>query len=152
MYFLISSTVMQANFTLTDFFTILLYIAGIGAIAMLIAILIRAYKILGDVKEIIKENQLSINQILEQLPELSKNVSGITAEVDHLAKAFRPSVDNIADTTESVTKTVKENNPINETILSAYKTVNNANKVVSEFKAKKDRPININIDKDFKRS
>ncbi len=151
MYFIASSTVMQANFTLSDFFTILLYVAGVAALVTLIAILLRAYKILGDVKTIIKENQTNITKILEEIPELSKNVSGITAEVDHLAKAFRPSVDNIADTTESITKTVKENNPINETILGAYKTVNNANKVVSEFKAKKDRPINITIDKDFKR-
>ncbi len=59
--------------------------------------------------------------------------------MSHAAQVLRPSVDNIADTSESITKTLKDNNPVNEAIVSTYKAVNNVHKLVESVARKTEK-------------
>lgn len=140
------NTAFSAQLTLQDFFLMILWMALIGLIIMLIAILFRAYQAMRDIRKIIDENRQNINHIMNELPGITKNVGEVTTEASHAAQVMRPSIANIADTTESVTKTIKENNPVNEAIISAYKTVNNVHKLVDSVGKKNNKKVNIDID------
>ncbi len=100
-----------------------------------------------DIRAIVKDNKANITEILNAVPEITRNVGGISGEANHMLSALRPTVDNVAETTESVTKTLKENNPVNEAITGAYKTVNNLNKLVDSATKKNKNSVTIDFDK-----
>ncbi len=137
-YFLLAS-VFDATMTLQEFFLILLWIALIVFIIMLCTVVFTAFQTLKDIRKIVKDNSENINLILNEVPTITKNVQEISAEASHAARVIRPTVDNVADTAQSITGTLKENNPVNEAIVSAYKTVNNVHKLVDSVGNKADK-------------
>ncbi len=139
-YFLVGS-VFDATMTLQEFFLILLWLVLIVMIVMFIGILYTAMQTMRDIRSIVKENRENINQILDEVPGITKNVHEVTSEANHAVSVFRPTVDNVAETTESITGTLKDNNPVNEAIVSAYKTVNNVHKIVDGMSKKADKKV-----------
>ncbi len=124
----------QITLDMHDLFLSLLFIALIVLVCVIIASLVRLYQSATLAMKMMKENSEKINKILENAEKITSNVGTVSGEVAYASTSFRPTVDNIADTTEDVTRTLKENNPVNGAILTAYKTVNNANKFVSSVK------------------
>ncbi len=137
-YFLLAS-VFDATMTLQEFFLIILWLALIVFIILLSAVVFTAFQTLKDIRKIVKDNSENINLILNEVPMITKNVQEISTEASHAAKVIRPTVDNVADTAQSITGTLKENNPVNEAIVSAYKTVNNVHKLVDSMGNKADK-------------
>ncbi len=137
-YFLVGS-VFDATMTLQEFFLIILWMVLIAMIVMIIGILFSAIQTMRDIRKIVKENRDNINQILNEVPGITKNVHEVATEASHAVSVFRPTVDNVAETAESVTETIKDNNPVNEVIISAYKTVNNVHKIVDGMSKKADK-------------
>lgn len=125
---------------LIDLFILFFWMALVVAICYIVLILHRAYMTMKDVRGIIADNRRNINLILDEVPQITKNVAEVTTEVSHVTQVFRPTVDNIAGSSESITHTFKENNVINETLVSAYKTVNNVSKLVDSLKRKQAAP------------
>lgn len=125
---------------LIDLFILFFWMALVVAICYIVLILHRAYMTMKDVRGIIADNRRNINMILDEVPQITKNVAEVTTEVSHATQVFRPTVDNIAGSSESITHTFKENNVINETLVSAYKTVNNVSKLVDSLKRKQPAP------------
>lgn len=125
---------------LIDLFILFFWMALVVAICYIVLILHRAYMTMKDVRGIIADNRRNINLILDEVPQITKNVAEVTTEVSHATQVFRPTVDNIAGSSESITHTFKENNVINETLVSAYKTVNNVSKLVDSLKRKQAAP------------
>lgn len=89
----------------------------------LILILYRAFKIVKTVNKVVDENKPNINQTLNVIPDLAKNVELITGEFAHDVAAFRGTVDNIAETSESVTETIKDNQGFMEGLASFMHTI-----------------------------
>lgn len=122
---------------LIDLFIMFFWMALVLVACYLVLILHRAYMTMKDVRGILADNRKNINLILDEVPLITKNVAEVTTEVSHATQVFRPTVDNIAGSSEHITHTFKENNVINETLVSAYKTVNNVHKLVDSFNKKK---------------
>ncbi len=131
---LLSVSDYQITLNMHDIFLSLLYIALIILVCVIIATLIRVYQSMTLTMKMVKKNSDNIGSILSNVDNISKNADTISGEVAHATSSMRPTVDNIADTAQDVTRTIKENNPVNEAIITAYKTVNGANKFVSSVK------------------
>lgn len=116
-----------------DLFVMFFWMALVVVTFYLILILHKAYQTMKDFRGIVADNRNNINLVLNEVPQITKNVAEVTTEVSHVTQVFRPSVDNIAESSERVTHTFKENNAINEALVSAYKTVNNVHKLVNGF-------------------
>lgn len=91
--------------------------------AYLILILHKAFKIIKNVNATVEDNRSKIDATLEVVPDLTKNIEVITGEFAHDVSAFRGTVDNVAETTEAVTETIKENQSFMEGIASFMHTV-----------------------------
>jgi methyl-accepting chemotaxis protein len=72
---------------------------------------------------IVEDNRKSIDDTLEVVPDLTKNIEAISGEISHDIAAFRDSVDNVAETAGSVTDTLKKNKGAIEALSSFLHTV-----------------------------
>ena len=122
--------------SLIDLFILFFWMAIVVVTCYVIVILHKAYQALKDIRAIVADNRKNINLIMNEVPQITKNVAEVTTEVSHVAQVFRPTVDNIAQTTDSVTHTFKENNSINETLISTYKTITNIKRLVESLTQK----------------
>lgn len=105
---------------------LLLFILWGGIVTIfvyLIMILRHALKVVKSVNGVITDNRQSIDDTLTIVPDLAKHVETITGEVAHDVKAFRPTVDNIAETSHSITDTLKENQGFVDGLSSFMHTV-----------------------------
>lgn len=105
---------MDANLTVQDLFSIILFIVGIGAGIFLILVLSKVNKILGQAKDMIESNIYEIDTTIKQLPDISYNINEITKETKHTISELTPEINNlvhninsITDHASSITNTVK---------------------------------------------
>lgn len=113
----------QLVITLKDFLLFILW-AGLAVIFIyLILILSRALRVMKQINLIVEDNRKSIDETLEVVPDLTKNIEAISGEISHDIAAFRDSVDNVAETAGSVTDTLKKNKGAIEALSSFLHTV-----------------------------
>ncbi|MDN5351219.1 MAG: hypothetical protein PWQ12_135 [Clostridiales bacterium] len=113
----------QLVITLKDFLLFILW-AGLAVIFIyLILILSRALRVMKQINLIVEDNRKSIDDTLEVVPDLTKNIEAISGEISHDIAAFRDSVDNVAETAGSVTDTLKKNKGAIEALSSFLHTV-----------------------------
>ncbi len=105
------------------------------AIWYLVLILRRVYITVKDVSTLVEEHRENIDAVLDEVPKITKNVEEITTEVSHDIQVFRPTVDNIADTSESITDVIKENQSITDTIASAFNVLTTVKNTLDKFNA-----------------
>ncbi len=122
--------------TLRDFIMSAFWIGAIVAIWYLVLILRKLYLTVKDVSEIIEHNRKNIDQTLNEVPAITKNVQEITTEVAHDVQVFRPTVDNIAETSEAVTGKIKDNNSVNEALGSFFHTLQIIKSTLDKFNEK----------------
>lgn len=111
------------SFTLSDIGMFVLWGLLIIILYYIIIILKDLYFTLKKVNEIIKDNQKSVDEILVEAPELTQNIKNISKEVSDTLIKFRGTVDNVAASTEDVTKTIKENQTLNKQLTSIFHTI-----------------------------
>ncbi|MEA1974559.1 MAG: hypothetical protein U9N10_03240 [Bacillota bacterium] len=111
------------SFTLSDIGMFVLWGLLIIILYYIIIILKDLYFTLKKVNEIIKDNQKSVDKILVEAPELTQNIKNISKEVSDTLIKFRGTVDNVAASTEDVTKTIKENQTLNKQLTSIFHTI-----------------------------
>ena len=99
----------QLVITVKDLLLFILWGSIVTLFVYLILILRRVLKIIKSVNSVVDGNRQNIDATLNIVPELTKHIETITGEVAHDVQAFRPTVDNVAETTESVTETIKNN-------------------------------------------
>lgn len=112
----------QIIFSFKDLLFFILWGCLVGVFIYIILILRRALLVMREVNLLIKKHRTEIDATLEVVPDLVKNVETITGEVAHDVKAFRGTVENIAETTEAVTETIKENKGIVSSVSSIIHT------------------------------
>lgn len=105
---------MEANLTINDLFTIVLFIVGIGAGIFLILVLSKVNKILGQAKDMIESNINEIDTTIKQLPGISYNINEITKETKQTISELTPEISglirnvySISDQASAITNTVK---------------------------------------------
>jgi len=123
----------QIVFSFKDLLLFILWGALVGVFAYLILILRRAYKVMKEVNLIIEDHRKEVDESLEVVPELLKNVDAITKEVAHDMGAFRGTVDNIAETTEAVTDTLNQNKSVLGGVSSFVHTLSIAKALFDKF-------------------
>lgn len=111
------------SFTLSDIGMFVLWGLLIIILYYIIIILKDLYFTLKKVNEIIKDNQKSVDKILVEAPELTQNIKNISKEVSDTLIKFRGTIDNVAASTEDVTKTIKENQTLNKQLTSIFHTI-----------------------------
>lgn len=110
-------------FTFKDLLLLVLWGALVTLLVYLILVVKRAYMIIKQINKLVDENRPHIDATLQVVPQLTKNIDEISEEVAHDIKAFRSTVDNIAETTASVTGTINENKGFIEGLSSFMHTV-----------------------------
>lgn len=126
----------EITFTLKDFGFTVFWTGLTVAIWYVVLILRKVYITIKDVSGIIEENRERIDLIMEEVPQITKNVEEITTEVSHDIQVFRPTVDNIADTSESITDVIKENQSITDSITSFFNVLTTVKKTLDKFNQK----------------
>jgi len=99
----------QMIFTFKDLLLFVLWGCLVTLLIYLVLILRRALLVMKQVNQIVDGNRKSIDATMDVVPLLTKHLETITDEVAHDVQAFRGTVDNIAETAESVTDTINEN-------------------------------------------
>ncbi len=102
-------------------------------LAYLVLILRKAYQSLKMVKALIEENREEIDATLDSVPDLTKNAKDISTEVAYTLGRFRGTIDNVADTSEEVTKEINDNKDIVGTISSFFHTASVGKKAYDRF-------------------
>lgn len=113
----------QIVFTLKDLGMFVLWGLLVAVLIYILLILVRFYRSFKEVMAIVDENRQNINQVLDEAPGITKNVNQISEEAAHFMTAFHGTVDNVAETSESVTGTFKENNDLVGKISMVFKVL-----------------------------
>lgn len=125
------------SISIKDFGLTLLWAMLIVCLFFLIRMFFNAFLILREIRLVVKENRDSIDETLKNVPGLVKNVEDISGEISHGAQVFRPSVDNVAETSKNVTNVLKENNSAMESLGSVLQTVAVGKAMYDKFIGKK---------------
>lgn len=98
-----------------------------GALVTLVIYLVLIFrKVLHTVKQVnllVEEQRKNIDATMAIVPDLTKNINAISEEAAHDIQAFRSTIDNIAETTDSVTSTINENKGFVDGLSSFMHTV-----------------------------
>ncbi len=121
------------TFTLKDLLLCGVYLALIAMIIYIIKILMKAHSSMKHINSIVEDNRNEIDSILKEAPAIAQNVNTISEEAAHDIARFRGTVDNIADTTESVTGVVKENQSVVDGLTSVFHTASLAKGAYDKF-------------------
>ncbi|WP_240839604.1 DUF948 domain-containing protein [Acidaminobacter sp. JC074] len=121
------------TFTLKDLLVCGVYIALIVMIIYIIKILMKLHSSMKHINAVVEDNRKEIDAILKEAPGISQNVNTISEEVAHDITQFRGTVDNIAETTESVTEVVKENQSVVDGLTSIFHTASIAKGAYDKF-------------------
>ena len=131
------------TFTLKDLLLCGVYISLIALIVYIIKILIKANISMKAINKIVEENRENIDKILDEAPGISKNANTISEEVAHNIAQFRGTIDNIAETSESVTGVVKDNRTVVDGLTSIFHTASIAKNSYDKFFNKSDTQENV---------
>lgn len=126
------------TFTLKDLLLSGVYIALIAMIIYIIKILMKANNSIKNINAVVEENRKQIDQILKEAPGIAQNVNTISEEVAHDIQQFRGTIDNIAETSESVTGVIKENKSVVDGLTSIFHTASIAKGTYDKFFNKQD--------------
>ena len=85
-----------------------------------IVILRKTYLTIKELHKIVEDNKENIDKTMNEVPDLTKNITRITDEVAHGTEVFRGTVDNVADTTQTVSS--KINGTVTESLASLMHT------------------------------
>jgi|LGVE01.1.fsa_nt_gb uncharacterized protein YoxC len=121
------------TFTLKDLLLCGVYLALIAMIIYIIKILMKAHSSMKHINAIVEDNRKEIDAILKEAPGISQNVNTISEEAAHDIARFRGTIDNIADTTESVTGVVKDNSSVVDGLTSVFHTASIAKGAYDKF-------------------
>lgn len=110
------------SITLSDLGIIVIWGLVSAILIYIILILARFYKSFKQVMQVMEDNRAHIDKTLAEVPEITHNANVISREMAHGLEAFHGTVDNIAETTESVTGVIKDRGSVVNGITSVIHT------------------------------
>lgn len=123
----------EITFTVKDAGMLLLWAGATVAVWYLVVIFHRVSKTVKEVHQLIERNRDQVDATLLQIPGISRNVQEITTEVSHGMQVFRPTVENVAQTSDSVTRAVNDNQSITETLVSFFNVLNTIKRLLDKL-------------------
>ena len=123
----------EITFTLKDFGMLLLWAGSTVAIWYLVLIFHKVYKTISEVHKLIERNRDQVDATLNEVPAITRNVQEITTEVSHGMQVFRPTMENVAETSDSVTRAIKDNQSITEVIVSFFHVLNTLKRLLDKL-------------------
>lgn len=121
------------SFTVAELLLSCVWIMLLIVLGYVIALLIRFYRISKKVEHLVTSHKEEVDLIVKELPQITKNIQEITTEAAHVTQVFRPTVDNIAETTETVTGTIKNNGAVNDALTSIYKSLHTVKGITDQL-------------------
>lgn len=94
---------MTAPMTIQDFFRIILYLLGIGALAYLIIIFKNVAGVLKKLNRLADENEENFNLTMDEIPKISKGITSIVENTDEAIESMMPEVDGILHSANNIT-------------------------------------------------
>lgn len=128
----------QIVFTLKDLGMFVLWGLLVAVLIYILLILVRFYRSFKQIMAIVDENRQNINQVLDEAPGITKNVNQISEEAAHFMSAFHGTVDNVAQTSESVTGTFKDNSDVVGKISMVFKVLNVVKDGIDRLRGKEE--------------
>lgn len=114
---------MDGSLTVNDLFKILLYLVGIGALGYLALVLRNVAKLVSKLTGIVNENEENINEIINEVPQISVNINSITKNADLAIKEMTPEINGIVKNANNITGKVGSlSDSAEQTILKALDT------------------------------
>lgn len=138
------------TFTLKDLLLCGVYLVLIAMIIYIIKILMKLHSSMKHINAIVEDNRKEIDQILAEAPGITQNANKISEELAHDIARFRGTVDNIADTTESVTEVVKDNTSVVDGLTSVFHTASIAKGAYDKFFSK--NPVENDLEQEEEQS
>lgn len=123
----------QIVFSLKDIGMFALWVLLCTILVYIIFLLKDLYLTLKTVRTIVKNNEESINKVLKESPGISKNINDISREISYDLSVFKGTIENVAETSESVTNVIKENGTIVDEISSVFHTLTVLKKNIDKF-------------------
>ncbi len=111
----------QIVFTIKDLGMFVLWGLLVAVLIYILLILVRFYRSFKEVMAIVDDNRQNIDKVLDEAPGISQNINQISGEVSHIMTSFHGTIDNVAETSESVTGSFKDNNELVAQISSIFK-------------------------------
>lgn len=108
-------------FTLKDLGMFVLWGLLVAVLIYVLLILVRFYRSFKELMAIVDDNRQNIDKVLDEAPGISQNINQISGEVSHIMTAFHGTVDNVAETSEAVTGSFKDNNELVSQISTFFK-------------------------------
>ncbi len=108
-------------FSLKDLGMLVIWGLVVAVLIYILMILIRFYRSFKEVMAIVDDNRKNIDQVLDEAPGISQNINQISGEVSHIMSSFHGTIDNVAETSEAVTGSFKDNNELVSQISSIFK-------------------------------
>ncbi len=115
-----------------------LWILLSAVLLFLVLILIRTYRTIKKVMKLIDEKREQVDQVIDELPAITKNVTTISTEVAHSMEAFHDTVDNVAHTSDNVTGAIADKSDSIGKISSLMHTVSIIKDLFNEYFGKKE--------------
>lgn len=125
------------TFTFQDLLLFVLWGLVVTVFVLLIRILLKALKIVKEIQLTVSENRAHIDKTIEFVPKISDHVEKISGELAHDIAAFRPTVDNIAETSQNVTAKLDENAGLVSGIGSIVHTISIGKALYDKYFGKK---------------
>lgn len=108
-------------FTLKDLGMFVVWGLLVAVLIFILLILVRFYRSFKELMAIVDDNRQNIDKVLDEAPGISQNINQISGEVSHIMSSFHGTIDNVAETSEAVTGSFKDNNELVSQISTLFK-------------------------------
>lgn len=124
---------MTATLTIQDLFKLILFLLGIGALTYLILVLKNINKLMSQINIVAEANEKNINDTLEQLPSISKNLTSITKSTDSAIKDLTPEINGLVQNINGISGKVNSiTDSIDSTTHKVSETLDSVTDSISE--------------------
>ncbi|MGO1581430.1 MAG: hypothetical protein ACTHWZ_08510 [Peptoniphilaceae bacterium] len=126
--------------TLQDLLTIILYLAGAGALIFLALVLKNVLGIVKKINKTLEDNEQIIDDTIKKVPtlsdnavEITNNVNLISGEASELVVNARPEIDRLISTVGTITNTVNDiSRTVDTTTLKVTSTLSDVSDTISD--------------------
>lgn len=126
--------------TLQDLLTIILYLAGAGALIFLALVLKNVLGIVKKINKTLEDNDQIIDDTIKKVPtlsdnavEITNNVNLISGEASELVVNARPEIDRLISTVGTITNTVNDiSRTVDTTTLKVTSTLSDVSDTISD--------------------
>lgn len=132
---------MTATLTIQDFFRLILYLLGIGALVYIIVLIKNLNNAITGIKNILNRNEKEIDTTIKQLPYIAQNINSISEEAKNFVKSVSPEAEKLVSNASSLSEKLDNTsskvfnaiNEVSESICSTATTIEHNIKNANDY-------------------